>query len=190
MEVVMDRSYWLKFINEAMSAHALRQIFDKTFGLIHEADVQNQFLERIEFLRLRAIDGQTVRDLDDLKDDIEIEIQHSTKLRAMQKEAKASQQEPELDTSEYISRIEFVHKWLSTESFSGSKGVLFQIEREAILKALHEASQNKSKASRILGVSVRTLRNKLNFYFGRGTEHEYSSRRIAMECLDTDKVIH
>jgi len=38
------------------------------------------------------------------------------------------------------------------------------VERELILKTLEEVNGNKTQAARLLGVSVRTIRNKLNEY--------------------------
>jgi DNA-binding NtrC family response regulator len=46
-------------------------------------------------------------------------------------------------------------------------GKLKDMERDAILKTLKEVNGNKSKAAKMLGVSVRTVRNKLNEY-GQG----------------------
>ena len=43
-------------------------------------------------------------------------------------------------------------------------GKLKDVERDMILKTLKEVDGNKSKAAKLLGVSVRTVRNKLNEY--------------------------
>jgi DNA-binding NtrC family response regulator len=45
-----------------------------------------------------------------------------------------------------------------------ANGKLKDMERDVILKTLKEAQGNKSKAAKMLGVSVRTVRNKLNEY--------------------------
>jgi len=47
---------------------------------------------------------------------------------------------------------------------SSANGKLKDIERDMILKTLKEVNGNKSKAAKLLGVSVRTVRNKLNEY--------------------------
>jgi two-component system response regulator FlrC len=47
------------------------------------------------------------------------------------------------------------------ESFNGR---IRDMEKDMILKTLREVSGNKTKAAKILGVSVRTIRNKLNEY--------------------------
>ncbi|TDJ60264.1 MAG: sigma-54-dependent Fis family transcriptional regulator [Nitrospina sp.] len=44
------------------------------------------------------------------------------------------------------------------------RGTIYQMERELIFKTLEETGNNKTKAAEILGISIRTLRNKLNEY--------------------------
>lgn len=44
------------------------------------------------------------------------------------------------------------------------QGMIREMEKDLILKTLKEVKGNKTKAARILGVSVRTIRNKLNEY--------------------------
>lgn len=53
-------------------------------------------------------------------------------------------------------------KWMDRDGFLS----LADIERNYILKVLHEKGGNKSKTARILGVSRSTLREKLNRYGG------------------------
>ena len=58
--------------------------------------------------------------------------------------------------------IEFVR---STENHFVTVGAtLSEMERKLILQTLQMTSQNKTKAAQILGISIRTLRNKLNEY--------------------------
>ena len=44
------------------------------------------------------------------------------------------------------------------------RGTIYDMERELIFKTLEETGNNKTKAADILGISIRTLRNKLNEY--------------------------
>ena len=43
-------------------------------------------------------------------------------------------------------------------------GTIYQMEKELILQTLEEVSGNKTKAAESLGISIRTLRSKLNEY--------------------------
>lgn len=57
------------------------------------------------------------------------------------------------------------------KDFSVSVGVtISEMERELILKTLREVGGNRTKAAEILGVTVRTLRNKLNEYRDAGVD--------------------
>lgn len=46
------------------------------------------------------------------------------------------------------------------------------MEQELILKTLREVEGNRTKAAEILGITVRTLRNKLHEYKGNGVDVE------------------
>lgn len=48
---------------------------------------------------------------------------------------------------------------------------LSEVEKKLILQTLELTSQNRTRAAQMLGISIRTLRNKLNEYRGEGT-HE------------------
>ncbi len=59
-----------------------------------------------------------------------------------------------------------------TQSALFSNGKIESMERELILKTLKEVGGNKAKAARILGISVRTIRNKLKKYGKNFPEEE------------------
>lgn len=59
-----------------------------------------------------------------------------------------------------------------SEAFSGSVIPLHEMERIMILKGLEVTSGNRTQAAEMLGISVRTLRNKLNEYRAMGHEVE------------------
>ncbi|MFQ5675929.1 MAG: helix-turn-helix domain-containing protein [bacterium] len=42
---------------------------------------------------------------------------------------------------------------------------LHEIEKEVIFKTLKQTNNNKTKAAQILGISLKTMHNKLNKYF-------------------------
>ena len=43
-------------------------------------------------------------------------------------------------------------------------GTIYEMEKELIMQTLEEVNGNKPKAADSLGISIRTLRNKLNEY--------------------------
>ena len=47
---------------------------------------------------------------------------------------------------------------------SGKAGTLKEAEKQAIIKALKETGDNKSKAADILGVAINTLKSKMTEY--------------------------
>jgi DNA-binding NtrC family response regulator len=51
-----------------------------------------------------------------------------------------------------------------TNALGNFRGTIYEMERELIFKTLEETGNNKTKAADILGISIRTLRNKLNEY--------------------------
>lgn len=74
-----------------------------------------------------------------------------------------------------ISKIEADHIHLdsneATQEDIQAGLTLAEMEKKLILQTLQLTASNKSQAARILGISIRTLRNKLNEYSQRGT-HE------------------
>lgn len=58
--------------------------------------------------------------------------------------------------------IEFLTSTVHAESQAGM--TLSEMERKLILQTLQMTQQNKTRAAQILGISIRTLRNKLNEY--------------------------
>jgi two-component system response regulator FlrC len=64
------------------------------------------------------------------------------------------------------SAIEFPH--VDTMETAQVGGKLAEMERKLIFQTLQMTQQNKTKAAQILGISIRTLRNKLNEYKAEG----------------------
>jgi two-component system response regulator FlrC len=67
-----------------------------------------------------------------------------------------------LCTGEAVDRADLMVD--SVGSSPAANGKLKEMERDMILKTLKEVNGNKSQAAKRLGVSVRTVRNKLNEY--------------------------
>lgn len=185
---------WLSQIQYATETHHIRELFLKYFPFIQESEVQNAFFERIEFLRNRSANAQMVRDLEDLKDDIELEIEHGSMLKnvGMKKIMKSDQEsEPE---SHYYSALESKRSKLQElnvvdgllkddEDLSSKKGLWSKVERELTLKVLKDCNGNRTQTARVLGISLRTLRNKLEFYekLSKGLDTSgYMERRVKL----------
>lgn len=62
-----------------------------------------------------------------------------------------------------------------THTKKGLNGKLKDMEKELIIKTLNDVKGNKTKAAKILGVSVRTIRNKLNEY---GLEYPLMAQKL------------
>ena len=48
---------------------------------------------------------------------------------------------------------------------------VWEMERQLIMGTLSEVNQNRTRAAELLGISIRTLRNKLREYRGWGRAH-------------------
>lgn len=72
----MNKEAWLKFIRHSTEAHHIREIFNGTYALLEDGKVQRMFLDRIESLLITSRDPHTRKSLEDLKEDIELEIEH------------------------------------------------------------------------------------------------------------------
>ena len=59
---------------------------------------------------------------------------------------------------------------LNPELFSAGVIPLHEMERLMIIRGLEQTSGNRTQAAELLGISVRTLRNKLNEYRELGVE--------------------
>jgi DNA-binding NtrC family response regulator len=57
-----------------------------------------------------------------------------------------------------------------TSSDTGEFPPLSEVEKRHILAALEQSKGNRTHAAKVLGISIRTLRNKLNEYNYRGAD--------------------
>ncbi len=60
---------------------------------------------------------------------------------------------------------------------------LGEIERELVLQTLARCDGNRTHAARILGLSVRTMRNKIRQYSANGTSIDRESRGGCRGCM-------
>src|SRR3954462_6595046 len=66
-----------------------------------------------------------------------------------------------------------------TSSDTGEFPPLSEVEKRHILAALEQSKGNRTHAAKVLGISIRTLRNKLNEYNYRGDAREYVPIQIS-----------
>ena len=74
-----------------------------------------------------------------------------------------------VDTREEVGQKEIVN---SNDNSSSIGRTIADVEQELILKTLQDVQGNRTKAAEILGITVRTLRNKLNEYRDMGIDVE------------------
>ena len=75
---------------------------------------------------------------------------------------------------ERMTALRIISRWLD---FNGTNSLfpaavrvgqtVREMERELIMKTLQTVSENRTRAAEMLGISIRTLRNKLNEYKAR-----------------------
>jgi DNA-binding NtrC family response regulator len=58
------------------------------------------------------------------------------------------------------------------ESISGGNVTMKEMERELILRTLEDLEGNRTHAAKALGISIRTLRNKLSEYRNQKGMHD------------------
>ena len=78
-------------------------------------------------------------------------------------------QDHDVDIEHFI-EVEEVKAEKSEEIYISSGVTISEMEQELILKTLKEVNGNRTKAAELLGITVRTLRNKLNEYKNKGID--------------------
>ncbi len=80
-------------------------------------------------------------------------------------------QEPLLKPQHFLAFNAFQEDWQGgSQTWSGNTKNLREIERQKILEVLRETNGNRTRAAEELGISVRTLRNKLREFREEGIE--------------------
>lgn len=70
-----QQTTWLKFVRHSTEAHHIREIFNGAYGLVGDKEVQSLFFDRINYLLNTMIDSHTKSSLENLREDIEDEIE-------------------------------------------------------------------------------------------------------------------
>ena len=69
-------------------------------------------------------------------------------------------------------RAEFSDRWATSASAAVGEGQIAveEVERALVVQTLARCDGNRTHAARVLGLSVRTLRNKIRLYAAEGVE--------------------
>lgn len=182
---------YVNMIETACNVYDLRAAFKKSCHLFAKKELRDSLLKRVEFLRERCASRLEVTHLSYLEDEIEIELENgymgNKRLNDLDS-AKQDHLERKLEKEEALMKgIEAVgkEKWsvgeeettkrkyffLADFDASEEKDLWKRTERELIVKALRECNFNRTKTAEVLGISVRTLRNKLNDYAEQANCH-------------------
>ncbi|PID77937.1 MAG: sigma-54-dependent Fis family transcriptional regulator [Deltaproteobacteria bacterium] len=140
----------------------LRERPDDIIALAHH------FIEKYNF-----IDGQNVNGMTDAAKDKLLMLDYSGNVRELEniiRRAVLISNGVLVDVADIVTAEEFVSPDLvekgeaSVEPAHFTPRPLREVEKEFIFKTLDETDGNRTHAAEILGISVRTLRNKLNSY--------------------------
>ncbi|MDD0853027.1 helix-turn-helix domain-containing protein [Halobacteriovorax sp. GB3] len=113
-------------------------------------------------------------EIQDLIEDVEIRI---TEIRKFQQVMKQKKEEKERIRKESTYQL-LPSSRVTVIRMAPTNSLLFDLEYEAISTALIKTRGNRTKATKELGISIRTLRNKLNEYKKKGLWHEYHVSRV------------
>lgn len=153
-------------VNQACNVYDLREVLNKCGAKIKDPHLRDAMFARLEILTEWAVHSLDVLSLEDLKEDIEIATGHkyATHLKNIHK--------IEFD-------IEHADDLLGEFDASSEKDLWARVEKQLVFRALRDNDDNRTKAAECLGISIRTLRNKLNLYMGRtggSTVDEYGKQ--------------
>lgn len=147
---------YLKQIEQATSAHDLRDILNRCGLLAKKERLYKAFCKRIKFLQDRSLRGLDITALEDLKDDLDILVGDEIKIES----------NSIIDTNKFlndcIKNIRGKEYYLIGDfSIKLESNLIHRFERALILKTLEECGFNRSKTAHKLGISRKTLFNKL-----------------------------
>ena len=157
MELSSSAIKWLREYNFPGNVRELQNLMERAVLLAngHPIEPCHFLLENAEWPLFDEESSESVENLEDIQDSVEIS---PTQICTNQKppvQASLIEEKPEVKTE-------------TTVQFSGPVIPLHEMERIMIIKGLEATSGNRTQAAEMLGISVRTLRNKLNEYRSMG----------------------
>ena len=147
--------YFQRSIKRAVNCTEIRSIVDKNEDLIHLKEVYESAIQRIDYIKENMLGDITAHDmLDLLKEDIQDIYEINQSMGSRDKAHK--------------NVISVFAKDLKRDSgikirYTGVN-ILARLEREAIIQVVKDCNENRTRASKILGLSIRCLRNKMKQY--------------------------
>lgn len=177
-----------KSLQRASEPHHLREAIKLAGEEISEEWFIKTFSSRVTVMVQRATSRKTVELIEEIIDDLEIEIKRRISLKLILIELLVEESKPKISTLPTSENPEDIDNYLTpTEAelmkqrtrsffngvdFSEKTDLWEAVEKELILTVLRFHNFNRTKTSKALGISVRTLRNKLSLYLGRSLRDE------------------
>ena len=149
-------NHYIRQVNECTTAHDLREVLSKCKHLAGCEHIYSAFFMRVAFLKSGANYSDQER-LDDLLLELEVAMDEAD---SPDKNIRKGDKVPagEFKDDSYL---------LGDYSSKCETNLLARTERQLIYRVLKEMGDNRTQTANCLGISIRTLRNKLNFYTGR-----------------------
>lgn len=138
----------LSLMNNKMAATEKNKLTEKAIEKLLQHDWPGNFYE-LEFVLEKAFEKSLQKNIHDMIGPEHIDLNSQDRLRSQPQSQLQSQSQNR-----------------ETEFSIGQK--LDEIERKYILQTLYFVQQNRTKAAGILGISIRTLRNKISQYREEG----------------------
>ena len=184
----------LEAIETSCNVYDLRDAFKRASVILNRPEIKEALLGRLNHIKQSSTSGFELDGCLNLEDEIEDEIETGAMRRerlgdieAIKEErvkAKEEREERLLRTiegctgKEEASDSDNSGQLLAGFDASRELNLWKRVEKEIIIKALRDCKYNRTFTARVLGVSIRTLRNKLTEYSQCSGAEALDARRV------------